>query len=286
MCPRLSEIRPLTAPCSRSSAATTVTLAQPDRSTTSATAPVVEDVRCSGGDRLTFRLERREQRLVAQGRHLDDLAEGGAQLALRQRAQGGDVQDDRRRVVERAEQVLALGQVHAGLAADGRVDLRHQRGRYLDPRDATQVGGRKEPGRVAQRAAADRDQRLAPLHAASREVTRRVLDDGQALGGLAGREHDRLDRPSALRERIRKPVPERRPGARLRDQDRAARSGATEHVVDGAGGDALADHDLADRRRAVEQRRSAAGCHDAASCSTASTTDAISATPFTRWAAP
>src|SRR3712207_7155007 len=48
----------------------------------------------------------------------------------------------------RSDQVLALGQVHAGLAADGRVDLAEQRGGHVDDRHPPVVGGRREPGRV------------------------------------------------------------------------------------------------------------------------------------------
>ena len=67
--------------------------------------------------------------------------------------------DDRGGLMERPDEVLALGQVHPGLAADRRIDLGDERRRDLDEPDAAQVDRGQEPGRVAERAAADRDQR-------------------------------------------------------------------------------------------------------------------------------
>ena len=80
---------------------------------------------------------------------------------------------DRRRLVERPDEVLALGQVDAGLAADRRVDLGDERRRDLDERDAAQVRRGEEPGRVAERAAADRDERLAALDPERGQLARR-----------------------------------------------------------------------------------------------------------------
>ncbi len=68
-------------------------------------------------------------------RVLGDLAQTGAVLARRQRRQRGDVGEHTDRLVERADQVLALGQVDRGLAADGGVDLGEQRGRGLHDGD-------------------------------------------------------------------------------------------------------------------------------------------------------
>ena len=104
----------------------------PARSTSSATAPDVERRGVAARDRLAVALEQGEQALVAEGRHLDGLAEGRPALALGQRPQQRDVDDDRGRLVERADEVLALGQVDAGLAADRRVDLGDEGRRDVD----------------------------------------------------------------------------------------------------------------------------------------------------------
>ena len=61
--------------------------------------------------------------------------------------------------MERADQVLAQRVVDADLAADRAVDLRQQRRRHLDDRDAAQIGRRREAGDVADDAAADGDER-------------------------------------------------------------------------------------------------------------------------------
>jgi len=57
----------------------------------------------------------------------------------------------------------AGGEVDPGLAADRRVDLGDERGRDLDERHAAQPARRDEPGRIAQRPATDRHERLATL---------------------------------------------------------------------------------------------------------------------------
>ena len=150
-------------------------------------------------DRRPVRLEKLEQALVAECRHLDRLAEGGPELALGERLKQRDVDDHRDRLMERAEEVLPLGQVDAGLAADRRIDLGDERGRNLDERHAAQVRRREEPGRVAQRAASDRHQWLGPFDTQRSELAGRVLDHREPLGLFALRQEHRFDRPARAR---------------------------------------------------------------------------------------
>ena len=103
----------------------------------------------------TVAFQQLEQALVAEGGHLHGLAQRRTTLALGQRSQGGDIDDDRGRLVERPDEVLALRQVHRGLATDRGIDLGDKRGRDVDDRDAAQVRGREEAGGVAERPAAD-----------------------------------------------------------------------------------------------------------------------------------
>ena len=70
-----------------------------------------EDRGVTSGDRLAIALEQDEQPLVAESCHLDRLAERGPKLALRERPQHRDVDDHCLGLVERSQQVLALGQV-------------------------------------------------------------------------------------------------------------------------------------------------------------------------------
>ena len=67
------------------------------------------------------------------------------------------VDEHARRLVVGADVVLRLGQVDAGLAAVGRVDLGDQRGRHLHDRHPALVGRRAEAREVADDAAAERD---------------------------------------------------------------------------------------------------------------------------------
>ena len=73
--------------------------------------------------------------------------------AARRYSRGGSVASDLgvaqhgARLPERADEVLALGQVDAGLAADGGVDLAEQRGRRLHDGDPPVVARRRRTRR-------------------------------------------------------------------------------------------------------------------------------------------
>jgi hypothetical protein len=96
-----------------------------------------------------------------------------------------DVADDRDRLVERPDEVLALRQVDAGLAADRRVDLREQRGRHLQHRDPTPVRRRREAREVADDPAADGDDEVVAGQRHLGGGTPDAREDVHALGGLA-----------------------------------------------------------------------------------------------------
>ena len=104
-----------------------------------------------------------EERGVADQAGLGDLGVSGAQFARRQRAQRAGVGQHHARLVERADQVLAALRVDPGLAADRGIHLRQQRGRDLHERQAAQGRRRGEPRQIADHAAAQRDDRGAPL---------------------------------------------------------------------------------------------------------------------------
>ncbi len=128
-------------------------------------------------DRLAVGLEEREQPLVAEGRHLHRLAERRPPLPLGQRPEEGDVDDDRRRLMEGADEVLALRQVDPCLAADRRVDLGDERRRDVDERHASEPGRGEEARRVAERSAADRDDRFVAFRPNAGQLSGRLLDD-------------------------------------------------------------------------------------------------------------
>ena len=65
--------------------------------------------------------------------------------------------------MEDADQVLAVRGVDAGLAADGGIDLRQQRGRHLHEIHAAPHDAGGEAGEIADDAAAERDHHVAAL---------------------------------------------------------------------------------------------------------------------------
>ena len=145
-----------------------------------------EHVGIARDDRRRVRVdERGDARTIGHERVLGHLAEPGAVLARRQRRQRGDVGEDAERLVERADQVLALGQVDRGLAADGGVDLREQRGRRLHDGDAAVVHRRREAGGVADHAAAEGDDGVVAEQPPRREARAQGVDGGERLGVLA-----------------------------------------------------------------------------------------------------
>ena len=217
--------------------------------------PIVEGTRRALGDRLAVALEQLEQTLVAERGHLDGLAEGGPAMALGQRPERRDVDDDVGRLMERADEVLALGQVHGGLAADRRVDLGDQGRRDVDERHAAQVRGGEEPGGVAEGAAADGDERLIATDPQPGELARGGFDDGHPLGILALREHDGLDRGQPAGQQARGQIaPDGVPGTRLGDEDRPPCGQSRERVTRRVDRDPFPERQPADRRRRPQER--------------------------------
>ena len=95
-------------------------------------------------------------------RVLGHLAQPGAVLAFGEGREEVEVGDDADRLVERPDQVLALGQVHGRLPADRGVDHREQRRRDLHQCDAAVVHGGGEAGGVADDAATERHDGVPP----------------------------------------------------------------------------------------------------------------------------
>ena len=80
--------------------------------------------------------------------------------------------------------------VDAGLAAHRGVDLRQQRGGYLDEVDAPLVAGRRKAGHVADHAAADGNQAAVPIEPVLQQGVEDPVEDVQILVFLAvGQNH-------------------------------------------------------------------------------------------------
>ena len=88
---------------------------------------------------------------------LDDLGVSGDQLVARERVEQVEVAHHGAGRPERSDEVLALGRVHARLAADGRVDHAEHGRRHLHDLDAAQPGRRHEAGEVGDRSPAEAD---------------------------------------------------------------------------------------------------------------------------------
>ena len=188
VCPRLREAR---APRSRSSAATTASLWSMQRrmrSTSSACGPG------SAGHAL----HPLEQLRALQQPVLDDLGEAAGELARRQRGQRVGVHHHQLGLPDRADVVLALGQVHARLSADGRVDHRQERRGHLEQTDAALVGGRDEAHQVPHHAPAQGGHGVAAPEPGLGRQAAEALHLGQALGALAGRDGRADDAEAAL----------------------------------------------------------------------------------------
>jgi hypothetical protein len=88
-------------------------------------------------------------------------------------------------MVERADQILAGGQVSARLAAQRAVHLREQRGGHADVADAAHVDRREEAGKVADHAAAERNQNGVAVGTVLGEFFSKALDRVKPLVLLA-----------------------------------------------------------------------------------------------------
>ncbi len=133
---------------------------------------------------------------------LQRLVHSGAKLAVGQRAQRGGIDEHCARLMKRAQQVLAFAQVHAGLAADGGIHLRQQRGRHLHHVDAAHVDRSYESGDVAHHATAQgKDGRFA-VHTLGYQLRRQVAGGGERLVALAVGHGDERVRQFGFRERL------------------------------------------------------------------------------------
>ena len=134
----------------------------------------------------------REEAGVAEQPVLGHLGVAREQLAAGQRGQRVEVAEHQARLVEGADEVLALARIDRGLAADGAVDLREQRRGRLDEVDAAQQKARGEAGDVADHAAAQRDDQRAAFRAQVEQAVEQAAELVPVLGRLARRQLDAM----------------------------------------------------------------------------------------------
>ncbi len=114
-------------------------------------------------DSSPMRLQPIEEGRVAQETVFRRFRIAGAQFAHVQRIQHIGVDQHQARLMEGADKVLAVPGVDAGLAADGGVHLGEQRRRDLHQADAALQDAGGESGKVADDAAAERDDDIAAI---------------------------------------------------------------------------------------------------------------------------
>ena len=148
------------------------------------------------GDARHQRLRR--QVLAREEVVLGHLAEARAALALREGGEGIGVAQHRHRLPERPHQVLALGHVDPGLAADGGVDHAEKGGGNVHDPHATVVDGRRKAGSVGDHPATHGDHLVGPREAPARPGPAQVLDRGQRLAGLAVADREHLVLPARV----------------------------------------------------------------------------------------
>ena len=119
-----------------------------------------------------------------------DLGIAGAKLALRQRVEQRGIGEHQHRLMERADEILAVRRVDAGLAADRGVDLRQQRGRHLHEIKPAPHAGRGKAGEIADHAAAQRDHQIIALDARRDQRVADLFEGGVVFRSLARRHDD------------------------------------------------------------------------------------------------
>ncbi len=120
-------------------------------------------------------------------------------LALREGVEGGGVGDDKARLVEGADQVLAVGGVDPGLAAHRGIDLGEQGGRRLHEAHAPAQGRGGEAREITHDSAAERHHDVVALDLVGQQAIADLRVGGVALRGFARRHrHD----PGAQARRV------------------------------------------------------------------------------------
>ena len=157
--------------------------------------------RAAGEDVGVVGLQPGEKGFVAEHAIFGDFGVAGAELARRQRVEHRGIGDHQHRLMERAEQVLALRRVDAGLAADGGIDLRQQRGRHLHEIDAAAQDRRRKAGEIADHAAAERNHQIVALDLGRDQRLGDLFEAGIGLRPLAFLDDDSRGRNAGLGQR-------------------------------------------------------------------------------------
>ena len=111
----------------------------------------------------------------------DDFGISLTKNAARQGFQDVNVINDQRRLMNRADEILARVGVHAGLSADRAVDHREQRGGDLHMRNASQINRRDESGEIADNSAAETDDERLSIQTGNQHLLADLADTIERL---------------------------------------------------------------------------------------------------------
>src|SRR6202034_553676 len=145
-------------------------------------------------NQLAVTLDKAKQRRIADESGFDAFINAGTQLPLREGSQQFDIRDHLLRRIETPHQVLAGLQIYSGLAANGRIDLREQGGRYLDVVDSAHIDSADKTTHVAGDASTEGDEQRGTVSACFRHLSGQPFHLAHALMPLSRgqKEHDRL----------------------------------------------------------------------------------------------
>ncbi len=195
---------------------------------------------------------------------LDRLRAAGRDLIAGQRGERLDVGEDEPGRVERADEVLARRQVHAGLAADGRVHHREHGGGYLHVRNAAMQRRGDEAAQVAGDAAAQRHDGGIAAETRGDHPVAQVGPRVTHLVPLAGREDERSGGESVRFQQGAHPLAVQRGHATVGDHGVGVRGAAFREQLGQPGEDAASRDDVV--RRVAPFGRGDADHHVTSGC--------------------
>ncbi len=138
-----------------------------------------------------IRLQPGEEASIPDQAVFDDFGIARAELAWRQRVEQRGVGQDQHRLMEGADEVLAVIGIDGGLAADRGIDLRKQRGWHLHIVETTADNRGGEAGKIADHAATERHHDIGAFDARGNQRFAHSLEHREALRSLARRHRHR-----------------------------------------------------------------------------------------------
>ena len=194
---------------------------------------------------------------------LDHLGVAGQQLALGQGAQGIAVGQHQARLMEGADQVLAVTGIDAGLTADRGVDLGQKRGWDLNEVDPAQQHGGGEAGQIADHPAAKRDQHARAFNAEREYILQEFFESAEGLARLAGRQNQGVVRDAGVAQRPLERLQVQRRDVAVRDDHGLAPAEQRARQFASPAQKSRADQNIVTARAEIDAQRSGVLAHPA-----------------------